>query len=182
LPVETMQTGVKAVRGIVGRMERVQRGQDVEVIIDFAHTPNALVRALETARALTRGRVWVVFGSAGLRDRSKRPVMGEIAGRLANRIVLTAEDPRTEAVDDIIAQIAAGCERAGRREGTDYWRVPDRAEAIAFAVQQARSGDLVLMTGKGHERSMCYGTTEHPWSEHAAVERAIQQRRTRTGK
>jgi UDP-N-acetylmuramoyl-L-alanyl-D-glutamate--2,6-diaminopimelate ligase len=176
LSEEEMQQGILAVKGVTGRMERIDLGQDFCTIIDFAHTPNALEKALQTARTLTRGRVIVVFGCAGLRDRAKRPLMGEVAGRLADRIFLTAEDPRTEDVNDIIAQIAAGCERVGRQEGVDYWRVPDRAEAIAAAVNMAQTGDLVIVTGKGHERSMCFGSTEYPWSEHEAVTKALQAR------
>ena len=173
VPVEAMQEGVRAVKGVVGRMERVDLGQDFAVFIDFAHTPYALERALETARELAVGQVIVVFGCAGLRDRAKRPWMGGIAGRLADRIVITAEDPRTEDLDEIMAQIAAGCEKAGRREGADYWRIGDRGEAIAFAVNLAQPGDLVIVTGKGHERSLCFGTTEVPWSDHEAVGEAL---------
>jgi len=145
-------------------------------VIDFAHTPNSLRSALEAARGMARGRVIVVFGSAGLRDREKRPLMGGIAGELADRIVITAEDPRTENLGEILGQIAAGCEKAGRREGVDYWRIGDRGEAIQFAVDMAQEGDLVLVTGKGHERSMCFGTTEYPWSDRDAVSKALQKR------
>jgi UDP-N-acetylmuramoyl-L-alanyl-D-glutamate--2,6-diaminopimelate ligase len=176
VPIEAMQGGVKAVKGVVGRMERVDAGQDFKVLIDFAHTPCALERALETVRELAAGRVIVVFGCAGLRDRAKRPWMGGIAGRLADCIVITAEDPRTEDLDEIMAQIAAGCEEVGRREGADYWRIGDRGEAIAFAIGLARPGDLVIVTGKGHERSMCFGTTEVPWSDHKAVREALDRR------
>ena len=175
IPFQAIQQGVEAVKGVVGRMERVDLGQDFTVIIDFAHTPNGLEQALHTVREMTSGRVIVVFGCAGLRDTGKRPMMGEIAGHLADLIVLTAEDPRTEDVNDIIDQIAVGCEKAGRREGLDYWRVPDRAEAIERAVKMALPGDLVIVTGKGHERSMCYGTVEYPWSEHEAVEKALRK-------
>ncbi|MFQ6058690.1 MAG: UDP-N-acetylmuramoyl-L-alanyl-D-glutamate--2,6-diaminopimelate ligase [Anaerolineae bacterium] len=175
VPIEAMQEGVRVFRGVVGRMERVNLGQDFTVIIDFAHTPYSLERALETTRELTTGRVLVVFGCAGLRDRAKRPWMGEIAGRLADRVVITAEDPRTEDLNEIMAQIAAGCEKAGRREGADYWRIGDRGEAIAFAIRMAQPGDLVIVTGKGHERSMCFGTTEIPWSDHEAVREALGQ-------
>ena len=171
-----IQRGVASMRGVVGRMERIELGQDFTVLVDFAHTPNALEQALQTVRTMTRGRVIVVFGSAGLRDRTKRPVMGEIAGRLADRTVLTAEDPRTEDVNDIISEIAAGLRRAGRRAGSGFWQVPDRGEAIATAVNMARPGDLVVVTGKGHERSMCFGTVEQPWSDHDAVRKALLQR------
>jgi len=173
---EAMQRGISSVRGVTGRMERIELGQDFTVIIDFAHTPNALEKALKTVRTLTRGNVIVVFGCAGLRDRAKRPLMGEIAGRLANYTFLTAEDPRTEDLNDIICQIAVGCEQAHRREGVHFWKVPDRGEAIAAAINMAKRGDVVLVTGKGHERSMCYGTTEQPWSDHEVVREALRRR------
>jgi UDP-N-acetylmuramoyl-L-alanyl-D-glutamate--2,6-diaminopimelate ligase len=173
---EAMQRGISCVRGVTGRMERIELGQDFTVIVDFAHTPNALEKALQTVRTLTRGKVSVVFGCAGLRDHAKRPLMGEIAGRLADHVFLTAEDPRTEDVNDIVEQIAVGCEQTGRREGIDLWKVPDRGEAIAAAIQMANAGDLVVVTGKGHERSMCFGTTEHPWSDHEAVRKALRAR------
>ncbi|MFQ5813362.1 MAG: UDP-N-acetylmuramoyl-L-alanyl-D-glutamate--2,6-diaminopimelate ligase [Anaerolineae bacterium] len=175
LPSEAVQGGIRAVRGVPGRMERIVLGQDFTAIVDFAHTPNALQRALETVRGMTAGRVIVVFGCAGLRDVAKRPMMGEIAGKLADRVVITAEDPRTEDLDTIMAQIATGCERAGRREGEDYWRVGDRGEAIEFAVKMARAGDLVIVTGKGHERTMCFGTTEVPWDDREVVREAIRE-------
>jgi UDP-N-acetylmuramoyl-L-alanyl-D-glutamate--2,6-diaminopimelate ligase len=173
---EAMQHGISSVRGVIGRMERIELGQDFTVLIDFAHTPNALEKALEAVRTMTRGKVSVVFGCAGLRDPAKRPLMGEIAGRLADYTFLTAEDPRTEDVSDIIEQIAVGCEQAGRREGVDFWKVPDRGDAIAAAIQMAKTGDLVVITGKGHERSMCFGTTEYPWSDHEAVKKALRAR------
>lgn len=176
LDADVMQAGIAAVRGVVGRVERIDEGQDFAAIVDFAHTPNALENVLCTLRAVTEGRLLVVFGCAGLRDAEKRPVMGEIAGRLADVIVMTAEDPRTESLEAIIDQIAAGAEKAGARAGRDYHRVPDRAEAIAFAVELARAGDTVVVTGKGHERSMCFGTTEYPWSDHEALRAALRRR------
>lgn len=174
LDMRAMQAGVAAMRGVPGRMERIDRGQPYVVIVDFAHTPNALENALRTVRGLAEKEVTVVFGCAGLRDRGKRPLMGEIAGRLADKIVITAEDPRTESLDDIMEGIAEGCRRAGRVEGRDFWCIGDRAQAIAAAIGMARPGDLVIVTGKGHERSMCFGTTEYPWSDHEAVIGALQ--------
>jgi UDP-N-acetylmuramoyl-L-alanyl-D-glutamate--2,6-diaminopimelate ligase len=176
IPLGAMQEGIASVTGVVGRMERIDLGQEFTAIVDFAHTPNSLERALETARGLTQGEVIVVFGCAGLRDAAKRPIMGEIAGRLADRVVITAEDPRTESLDDIMAHIALGCEKAGKREGEHYWRIGDRGEAIEFAIKMAQAGDLVIVTGKGHERSMCFGTTEYPWSDHKAVRTALKCR------
>jgi len=169
LPMEAIRQGISAMRGVPGRMERIDRGQPFTVIVDFAHTPNALENALRTARQLARGKVSVVFGCAGLRDRAKRPWMGRIAGQLADRVFITAEDPRTEPLEQIIEEIAQGCLQAGCQEGQDFWRVPDRAEAIAQALSMAQPGDVVIVTGKGHERSMCFGTVEHPWSDHEAI-------------
>ncbi|HET9496472.1 MAG TPA: cyanophycin synthetase, partial [Chloroflexia bacterium] len=126
------------------------------------------------------GRVIAVFGSAGLRDREKRGLMGSISGRLADLTVITAEDPRTERVEDISAEIARAVAAEGRTEGTDFWQVHNRAEAIDFAVQMARPGDIVLACGKAHESSMCYGTEETPWDEFVAV-RAALERRTAAG-
>jgi UDP-N-acetylmuramoyl-L-alanyl-D-glutamate--2,6-diaminopimelate ligase len=172
VPFDAMRKGIARVRGIVGRMQ-VMQSEPFAAIVDFAHTPNALRVALETAREITRGRVIVVFGCAGLRDIEKRAMMGEIAGKLADKIVVTAEDPRTESLDAINAQIAEGLQRAGRREGEDYFIVNDRAEAIAFAIKMANAGDVIIVTGKGHERSMCFGTTEYPWSDQGAVVAAL---------
>jgi UDP-N-acetylmuramoyl-L-alanyl-D-glutamate--2,6-diaminopimelate ligase len=174
VPAEAIRRGVAAVEGIVGRMERIDAGQDFTAIVDFAHTPNALERALETARDLTDGRVIAVFGCAGERDREKRAWMGEISGRLADVTVMTAEDPRRESLDAILDEMARGAERAGAVAGESYFRVPDRAGAIQFAVDMARPGDLVIALGKGHEQSMCYGTEEMPWSEHEALRRALR--------
>ena len=176
VPLEDIRRGIQTVRGVVGRMERIDRGQDFTVLIDFAHTPNALEHALQAARTMTRGEVIVVFGCAGLRDVGKREMMGRRAGRLADRVVITAEDPRTEDLDDIMAAIAAGCEAEGKREGETYWRIGDRAEAIQFAIDLAHAGDVVLTAGKAHEKSMCFGIVEYPWSEHEAVEKALARR------
>jgi UDP-N-acetylmuramoyl-L-alanyl-D-glutamate--2,6-diaminopimelate ligase len=178
VPVEAIQQGVWNVKGIAGRMERVDEGQDFTALVDFAHTPNSLQRVLETARTLTEGRVIAVFGSAGLRDVAKRVWMGEVGGRLADVTVLTAEDPRTESLEAILDEMARGAEKAGAVEGQSYYRIPDRAEAIQFAVDLARPGDLVITCGKGHEQSMCYGTVETPWSEHEALREALRNVRT----
>jgi len=175
LPLEAIAAGVAAVRGVPGRMERIEAGQDFLAIVDFAHTPNALQRALETARTMTdeSGRVIVVFGCAGLRDRAKRGMMGRVAGRLADLVVITAEDPRTESLEEIMAESVAAATVEGKHEGVDLWRVPDRGEAILLACHKARAGDVVIACGKGHEQSMCFGTTEYPWDDREAMRRAL---------
>jgi len=175
LDMDAIRRGVAAVQAIPGRMERIDGGQDFLAIVDFAHTPNALQVALQTARTMTaqNGRVIVVFGCAGLRDREKRTTMGRVAGDLADLVIITAEDPRTESLEEIMARSAAAATTAGKREGSDLWRVPDRGEAILRACQMAQVGDVVIACGKGHEKSMCFGTTEYPWDDREAVRRAL---------
>jgi len=175
LPIVAMQEGVFSVRAIPGRMERVDVGQDFSALVDFAHTPQALAQALQAVRQMTGGRIIVVFGCAGRRDVQKRPLMGQIAGRLADCAIVTAEDPRTEDLDEIMAQIASGLRRAGAREGEAFWRIGDRADAIRFATEMAQPGDLVLVAGKGHEKSMCFGTTEIPWSDQEVLREALRE-------
>ncbi|HFC09605.1 MAG TPA: UDP-N-acetylmuramoyl-L-alanyl-D-glutamate--2,6-diaminopimelate ligase [Chloroflexi bacterium] len=172
---EAAREGVAALEAIPGRMERIDLGQNFTAIVDFAHTPNALRRALETARGLTNGRVIAVFGSAGLRDREKRRLMAEVSAQLADYTVLTAEDPRTESLDAILAEMAAGAEARGGVEGKTFVRVPDRREAIRHAVAVARPGDVVIVCGKGHEQSMCFGETEYPWDDRTALRAALAE-------
>ena len=167
--------GIAALEGIPGRMERIDMGQNFTAIVDFAHTPNALKVALEAARAMTDQRVIAVFGSAGLRDKEKRRMMAEISAELADLSVLTAEDPRTESLDGILEEMAAGARSRGGREGETFWRVPDRGEAIKFALKLARPGDIVLSCGKGHEQSMCFGAREHLWDDRTAMRAALSE-------
>lgn len=167
--------GIAATKGIPGRMENIDLGQPFTAIVDFAHTPNALLRALQTARKLTGGRVIAVFGSAGLRDRAKRRMMAEVSVRLADISILTAEDPRTESLDAILEEMADGARSEGGVEGTTFFRVPDRGEALRVATRMADGGDLVISCGKGHEQSMCFGDIEHPWDDRTALRAALAE-------
>jgi UDP-N-acetylmuramoyl-L-alanyl-D-glutamate--2,6-diaminopimelate ligase len=174
---KAIQEGIAMLKGIPGRMERVSATENpLLAIVDFAHTPNALRRVLETARTMVgdSGRVIAVWGSAGLRDREKRRLMGTVSAQLADITIITAEDPRTESLEDILAESAAACQAEGRQEGKDYWKLPDRGEALRFAVQLARAGDVIIACGKGHEQSMCFGTTEYPWDDREALRRALR--------
>ncbi len=197
---EAAQAGIAALAGVPGRMERIDLGQPFTAIVDFAHTPNALKRALETARqmlsqsappsassanlgkaqhsphaAAQPARVIAVFGSAGLRDVEKRRLMAETAAELADLSVLTAEDPRTEPLDDILEMMAFGARSRGGVEGQTFFRVPDRGDALRLAVRLARPGDIVLACGKGHEQSMCFGTTEYTWDDRVALRAALAE-------
>lgn len=173
---EVIAAGLATAPPVPGRMERIDEGQDFLALVDFAHTPNALERFLSTARTLLHpeGRLIVVFGCAGLRDREKRAMMGRIAARLADRVIITAEDPRTENLDEIMAPTAAAAIAEGKREGVNLWRIPDRGEALLFACQIAQAGDIVAACGKGHEQSMCFGTTEYPWDDRIALRLALR--------
>jgi UDP-N-acetylmuramoyl-L-alanyl-D-glutamate--2,6-diaminopimelate ligase len=168
--------GIRALQSIPGRMERIHMGQDFQAVVDFAHTPNALQRALHAARQMASGRVIAVFGSAGLRDRAKRRMMAEASARLADLTILTAEDPRTEALDDILSEMAEGARSEGGVEGETFYRIPDRGDALRFAISQAEPGDLVIALGKGHEQSMCFGEVEVPWDDRRAVRAALAER------
>ncbi|MRR10020.1 UDP-N-acetylmuramoyl-L-alanyl-D-glutamate--2,6-diaminopimelate ligase, partial [bacterium] len=168
--------GIASLPGVPGRMEVVDMGQDFTAIVDFAHTPNALARALETARELTNGRVIAVFGSAGLRDREKRRMMAEVSVRMADVTILTAEDPRTESLEAILAEMGAAAASSGGVEGDTFFRIADRGEAIRKAAQLAQQGDLVMACGKGHEQSMCFGTQEYSWDDRTAMRAALAER------
>jgi UDP-N-acetylmuramoyl-L-alanyl-D-glutamate--2,6-diaminopimelate ligase len=176
LDAEAVRHGLESLQAVPGRMERIDLGQNFTAMVDFAHTPNALRRALEAARKLTAGRVIAIFGSAGQRDREKRRMMAETSAELADLTVLTAEDPRTEPLAAILAEMAAGAESRGGVEGESFWRVPDRREALRFAVRQAQPGDLVMACGKGHEQSMCFGVTEYAWDDRVALRAALAER------
>lgn len=153
------------VQGVTGRMERIDEGQPFTVIVDYAHTPDSLAKVLSILRPLTSGKLMAVFGSAGERDHQKRPIMGKIAAQSTDFFVITDEDPRDEDRQQILEDIAAGAQSAGKREGVDFLCIADRREAIASAFARARQGDTVLLAGKGHEQSIIMGTTKIPWDD-----------------
>jgi UDP-N-acetylmuramoyl-L-alanyl-D-glutamate--2,6-diaminopimelate ligase len=155
-------------------MQVVNLGQPFAVIVDNAHNPESYEQVMAMMRPLTRGRIIALFGSAGERDVAKRAIQGEIAARYCELLILTDEDPRAEDREAIIAQIAAGAERVGRRAGRDYLCIPDRATAIATALAAARPNDLVLLLGKGHEGSIIYADQSIPWDEAAEARRALR--------
>jgi UDP-N-acetylmuramoyl-L-alanyl-D-glutamate--2,6-diaminopimelate ligase len=159
---------------VPGRMDFVDRGQPFAVIVDYAHTPGAFERLLPWVRAHAAGKVTAVFGSAGERDVEKRPLQGRAAALHCHTIVLTEEDPRGEDGMEVLEQIASGC--AGKRRGEDLFLVPDRTEAIRFAIDRAGPGDAVLLLGKGHEGSIIGPRGPRQWDERAEAERALAAR------
>lgn len=179
---------IKNFRTIPGRMEEIETDNSFRIFIDFAHKPDALQAVLQTLERMEKEKIIAVFGCAGERDRMKRPMMGQIAAEHADFIVLTAEDPRSEDVRNINREIVRGLEKGGSTEGKKngdikkfrqsgkkiHFLIPDRQEAINFAIRKlARKGDIVVMLGKGHEKSMCYGRKEYPWDERKAVRKAL---------
>ena len=170
-----IQNGIASLEKIPGRMEGIDLGQDFLVVVDFAHTPNALHQALRSARELTNGKVIAVFGSAGLRDQEKRRLMAETSIEIADLTILTAEDPRTESLDDILEEMAQGATSKGGKEEETFWRVPDRGNAIRQGLQLATTDDLVIICGKGHEQSMCFEETEYPWDDRTATRAALAE-------
>jgi UDP-N-acetylmuramoyl-L-alanyl-D-glutamate--2,6-diaminopimelate ligase len=177
--INAIPLAIQTLPQISGRMERVDEGQPFMALVDFAHTPNGLKSALTAAREMLPPdkRVIAVFGSAGLRDREKRRMLAEIAADLTDFSVLTAEDPRTESLWGILGEMKAGMVSRGREEGRHFYRVPDRYKAIEQACHMAHAGDLVIICGKAHEQSMCFGTIEHPWDDLKAL-RAVLRKET----
>lgn len=168
-----VQQGISSIDQIPGRMERIDLGQKFTAVVDFAHTPNALKEALVSTREFTEGRIIAVFGSAGLRDKAKRRMMADISGELADLTIVTAEDPRTEDLADILDEMADGIEARGGKEGKTFWKVADRGRAIRQALELAGEGDTVIICGKGHEQSMCFGEVEYAWDDRTAVRAAL---------
>ena len=175
MSAEEVKAGLEGISGVPGRMELIDAGQPFSVVVDIASTPEALASVLGVLQAGCRGRLWAVFGSAGERDAGRRDGMGRAAGRLADFVVVTNEDPRSEDPDAIIEAIAFGLREAGRREEQDFVRVPDRRQAIAYAFERAQEGDIVLLAGKGSEQTMVFGDRHVPWDERVVARELLEE-------
>ena len=160
--LDAIVAGLEAVGGVPGRMETVDCGQPFSVIVDYAHTPDALESVLRTSRGFCRGSLRLVFGCGGDRDASKRPVMGAIAARLADDVLVTSDNPRSEDRESIIAAILAGMPTGAPAE-------PDRREAIRTILQRSGPGDVVVVAGKGHEQGQEQGGVKAPFDDRAVV-------------
>jgi UDP-N-acetylmuramoyl-L-alanyl-D-glutamate--2,6-diaminopimelate ligase len=166
IPADTAIGALSSATLVPGRFEPVEEGQEFAVLVDYAHTPDSLQNVLEAARELASGRLHVVFGCGGDRDRAKRPLMGEIAVRLADRVIVTSDNPRSEDPEAIIAQILAGT-------GPDVEHNVDRREAIEQAIAGARAGDVVVIAGKGHEQGQEFAAGHKIPFDDATVAREV---------
>jgi UDP-N-acetylmuramoyl-L-alanyl-D-glutamate--2,6-diaminopimelate ligase len=175
LTPETIREGIGKVASVPGRFERVEEGQDFAVIVDYAHTEDALVRLLATAQALKTGRLITVFGCGGDRDRGKRPKMGRAAAERSDLVILTSDNPRTEDPMAILREIEAGVRQAMDPARVRYQIIPDRRAAIEAAVAAAKPGDMVLIAGKGHEDYQIVGSARFPFDDRQVAQEAIQK-------
>jgi len=169
-----IEQGIKALEGVEGRMTTVDEGQAFSLIVDFAHTPDSFEKLFKDLRPVVKGKLVVMFGSAGRRDEAKRAIQGNLAGECADEIVLCEEDDRDIDGDMIMNEIAIAAEEAGKVRGENLFLVHNRTEAIHFAIGRAvAAGDTVLLLGKGHEKTIERADGEHEWDEigtaHAAV-------------
>lgn len=169
-----IEQGIAALDSVEGRMTNIDEGQDFDVIVDFAHTPDSFEKLFKDLRPVVKGKLIVMFGSAGRRDEAKRAVQGELAGKYADEVIVTEEDDRDVDGQAIMEQIAAGAEKAGKVNGKDLFLVHDRTEAIEFAVKRARKSDTVLLLGKGHEKTIERADGEHPWDEISVAHIALK--------
>jgi UDP-N-acetylmuramoyl-L-alanyl-D-glutamate--2,6-diaminopimelate ligase len=183
LPTAAVERGIAALESVPGRFQVVSVGTDtVRVVVDYAHTDDALRNLLETARPLAEGRLVTVFGCGGDRDRTKRPLMGAVAARLSDFVVLTSDNPRSEDPTRIIDEITRGLAPtpepgAPKRPGPAFIANPDRRSAIEFAIRTAKPGDLVLIAGKGHEKYQIVGDRALPFDDVEVARAALEQRR-----
>lgn len=172
IPLQDIIEGVANLEGVPGRFERVAEGLEYDVIVDYAHTPDALEKLLEAVRAITKNRVILVFGATGDRDKGKRPIMGEIAARGADRIILTDEESYNEDPEQIRTQVRNGIEVA-KGDGK-LTEIADRREAIEKALSIAKKGDTVLITGMGHEQFRIINGEKQPWNDGEVVREILE--------
>jgi UDP-N-acetylmuramoyl-L-alanyl-D-glutamate--2,6-diaminopimelate ligase len=175
IPLETIQRGLASLSQVPGRFERAPIDADFTVIVDFAHTPDALERVLQAGRMLNPTRLTALFGCGGDRDPTKRPTMGRIAAALADRVILTSDNPRTEDPHQILQQILAGVPDELRHKVALV--EPDRRRAIEYALHTAQAGELILLAGKGHEPYQIIGTEKHPFSDMEVAKEAARAKR-----
>jgi len=170
-----VEQGIAALKTVEGRMTRVDAGQAFEVIVDFAHTPDSFEKLFKDLRPNVRGKLIVLFGSAGRRDEAKRPIQGELAGKYADEVIITEEDDRDVDGQQIMEEISAGAEKAGKARDHNLFLIHDREEAIKFALGRAKAkDDVVLLLGKGHEKSIARAHGDDPWNEVEVAKKVLK--------
>jgi UDP-N-acetylmuramoyl-L-alanyl-D-glutamate--2,6-diaminopimelate ligase len=174
LTKDQIEKGIAALRRVEGRMDPIDEGQDFDVIVDFAHTPDSFEKLFKDLKPVVKGKLICLFGSAGRRDEAKRAIQGRIAGEYCNEVVVTEEDDRDIDGQEIMNQIAEGAEESGKVRDKDLFLVHDRTEAIEFALKRAKKGDTVILLGKGHEKTIERADGEHPWDEIATTRKALK--------
>jgi UDP-N-acetylmuramoyl-L-alanyl-D-glutamate--2,6-diaminopimelate ligase len=171
-----IEQGIVALKSVEGRMTAINEGQAFSVVVDYAHTPDSFEKLFKDLRPVVKGKLIVMFGSAGRRDEAKRPIQGELAGKYADEVVITEEDDRDIDGIQIMDEIAAGAEKAGKIRDKDLFLVHDRTEAVKFAVSRAKSReDTVLLLGKGHEKTIERADGEHPWDEIGTAHQVLKK-------
>jgi UDP-N-acetylmuramoyl-L-alanyl-D-glutamate--2,6-diaminopimelate ligase len=179
MSLDQVKAGIQEVTHVPGRFERVEAGQDFTVVVDYAHTDDALTRLLTAAQALRTGRIITVFGCGGDRDRTKRPKMGRVAVRFSDMVVLTSDNPRTEDPQAILAEVEIGVKEALKdRPDVEYSLVADRRLAIERAIRAARPGDMVLIAGKGHEDYQIIGTRKFHFDDREVAREILRNLRS----
>ena len=176
IDIACIKEGVKAVKGVLGRFERIEEGQNYTVAVDYAHTPDALKNLLRAAREITNKKVILIFGCGGDRDRLKRPLMGNAAARLADFTIITSDNPRSEESLKIIEEIEKGFSEAGGKQES-YIKVAERKEAIHKGLELAEEGDLVLIAGKGHETYQIIGNKKRDFDDREVARGFLRNRR-----
>jgi UDP-N-acetylmuramoyl-L-alanyl-D-glutamate--2,6-diaminopimelate ligase len=170
-----IEQGIEALKSVEGRMTKIDEGQNFQVIVDFAHTPDSFEKLFKDIKPITKGRLIVMFGSPGRRDTAKRAVQGDLAGKYADLIVLTEEDDRDIDGIKIINQIAEGVEKHNKKLDKDYFVVHNRKDAITYTLKLAKEDDVVLLLGKGHERTIESNDGTHPWNEIKTTHSALRE-------
>ncbi len=182
IPLKTMAEALAEMPGIPGRFESIGAGQPFAVIVDYAHTPDALENVLRTAREITRGRLIAVFGCGGDRDRTKRPHMGRIAAEWSDHVVVTSDNPRSEDPQAIIEEIRPGVEAAASARAVIVEFEPDRRRAIAAAIEAAKAGDMVVVAGKGDETYQEIAGVKYPFDDREVVREVVRGQAAGTGR
>lgn len=177
LSKQQIEIGIAALEGVEGRMTRIDEGQDFDVIVDYAHTPDSFEKLFKDIKPVVKGKLIVMFGSAGRRDEAKRAVQGELASKYSDEIIITEEDDRDIDGLVILEQIASGAEQVGKVRDKDLFLILDRTEAMNFTIGRAQAGDTVLLLGKGHEKTIERADGEHPWDEIGAAHKAVESRK-----